>query len=182
MESASLRTLFRWINQFFMVPMFRLGLGSLIGNPLTGYMMVLKTVGNKTGKVRYAPVNYALLDGSIYCLAGWGQVAHWYRNLRARPQVEVLLPGRALFGVAEDVTDPDEAARAAHHVLRNAGFAGFFLGFNPRTATDELVRARLQGLPVIRIRAVGLAAGASDPGGWVWLAVLAIGFWLLRRR
>ena len=37
--------LFRVLNRFFMVPMFRLGLGPFMGNPLSGYIMVIRTVG-----------------------------------------------------------------------------------------------------------------------------------------
>jgi len=52
--------------------------------PLTGYIMVLKTTGRKTGRQRFTPVNYAILDGKVFCLAGFGKLAHWYRNLPAQ--------------------------------------------------------------------------------------------------
>ena len=81
-----LRRFFRVLNKYFMVPMFRLGLGPLVGNPITGYIMVLKTVGSKTGKRRYAPVNYAILDGHVYVLSGFGKLAHWVTNLVAQPR------------------------------------------------------------------------------------------------
>ena len=45
-----MRRFFRFLNKFFMVPMFRLGFGPFFGNPLSGYIMVLKIVGRKTGK------------------------------------------------------------------------------------------------------------------------------------
>jgi hypothetical protein len=34
------RRFFRVLNQCFMVPVFRLGLGPFVGNPLTGYIEV----------------------------------------------------------------------------------------------------------------------------------------------
>ena len=66
--------LFRVLNRFFMVPMFRLGLGPFMGNPLSGYIMVIRTVGRKSGKIRYAPVNYVIHKGDIWD-AGQAMVA-----------------------------------------------------------------------------------------------------------
>lgn len=182
MNSPLVRRFFWFLNRFLMVPAFRLGLGPLVGNPFSGYIMVLKTVGNKTGKVRYAPVNYAILNGNVYCLAGFGQVAHWYRNIRAQPSVELILPGGSVTGIAEDVTDADERLRAFRQVLKNGGFAGFFLGFNPHTGSDEVLREKVRALPVVRIRPTGIGSGAVDPGGWLWVLML-VGFaWRTGRR
>ncbi|WP_119071811.1 nitroreductase/quinone reductase family protein [Aggregatilinea lenta] len=167
--NAILRRIFKVLNRFFMVPMFRLGLGSLIVNPFSGYIMVLKTVGHKTGKLRYVPVNYAIKDGCVYCMAGFGTVAHWYRNLRAQPRLELILPGGALAGVADEVTDPDEYLGMARQVLRNAGFAGFFTGCNPFTASDDVLRDRLQGVPLLRIQPTGIGSGPADAGGRLWI-------------
>lgn len=181
MESPLLRRVFRFLNTFVMVPALRAGLGPFLGNPLTGYVMVMKTVGRRTGKVRHVPINYAILNGQIYGVAGRGQIAHWYRNLKADPNVEVMLPSGPIAGVAEDVTDPDESFRALRQVLKNAGFAGFFLGVNPRTVSDAVLREKAGDLPVIRIRPTGVGSGAADPGGWLWLAVAVAGLCCLLR-
>jgi deazaflavin-dependent oxidoreductase (nitroreductase family) len=176
------------MDRFSMTPMLRLGLGPLIGNPVTGYMMVLETLGRKTGQPRYTPMNYAILDGSIYCIARWGSAADWLRNLRANPNVEALLPGRAIVGVAEQVTDLDEALRALRQVLVNGGITGLSQGVNPATAPDEVLRAHTPGMLVVRIRPIGAAveSGPADPGGWAWLlvwlgALLLIVAWIRRR-
>jgi deazaflavin-dependent oxidoreductase (nitroreductase family) len=158
-----------------MVPAFRLGLGSFIVNPLSGYIMVIKTIGHKSGRTRYAPMNYAIQEGNIYCTAGFGQTTHWYRNLRAHPRVELLMPGGNILGLAEEVTDPGERLRALRQVFWNGGFAGFLMGFNPNTAPDEQVIEKCKGLPVIRIRPTGLYSGATDPGGWLWLIWVGLG-------
>ena len=157
-----------------MVPVFRLGLGALISNPLTGYIMVLKTIGAKSGRVRYTPLNYAIRDGQVYCMAGWGQISHWYRNLRAHPGVGCILPGATLVGVAEEVTDSDEALRAIRQVLRNAGFVGFVAGLNPFAAPDQVLRQKTKDVVVIRVRPTGIAGGPADPGGWLWLVSWAL--------
>ena len=174
MNRSSMRRFFRFLNRLFMVPMFRLGLGALIVNPVSGYIMVLKTVGRKTGKARRTPLNYALLDGCVYCVAGWGTIAHWYRNLQATPNVEILLPGGSVSGNAEPVDEAAERVRAIRQVMKNGGFAGFFMGFNPWTAPDSLIQARTSDLPVVRIRPTGIGSGAGDPGGWMWLLILLV--------
>jgi deazaflavin-dependent oxidoreductase (nitroreductase family) len=153
-----------------MVPMFRLGFGPFMGNRVTGYIMVLKTVGRKTGKVRYSPVSYAIHKGNVYCVAGWGQLSDWYRNMIATREIEVILPAGSLFGAVEDVTDLDERRIVMRKILQNAGFAGFFEGFNPFTTTDDELLRKTADLPLLRIRPVGIGNGASDPGGlsWIW--------------
>jgi deazaflavin-dependent oxidoreductase (nitroreductase family) len=170
---VALRRFFKVLNRFFMVPMFRLGFGALLGTPFSGYIMVLKTIGRKSGKMRYAPVNYAVIDGCVYCLAGFGSVAHWYRNVQAHPGLELIMPGGAVAGVAEEVTAPDEYLRAARQVLKNGGFAGFMMGFNPFTASDDVLRDGLRGIPVLRIRPTGIGSGAADPGGLLWILPVA---------
>jgi deazaflavin-dependent oxidoreductase (nitroreductase family) len=188
MQEDIARRVFRSLNRYFMVPAFRLGLGSFIVNPFSGYIMVMKTIGHKSGRTRYAPMDYALQDGNVYCTAGFGQTTHWYRNLRANPRVELLMPGGNITGLAEEVTDPGERLRALRQILKNGGFAGFFMGFNPHSAPDEQVIEKCEGLPVICIRPAGIKSGAADPGGWLWLLWVGFGLapilmrWLGRKR
>lgn len=165
---------FWFVNKFFMVPVFRLGLGPLFGNPLWGYMMVLKTIGRKSRKIRYSPVNYAILNGNMYCLAGRGQQADWYRNLLAAPNFEVILPTGTIAGVADEVPDSVERTTALRRVLKAGGFAGFLLGFNPYTVSDDRLVESAKNLPVMRIKPVGIGSGASDYGGWAWILVLLL--------
>ncbi len=133
----TLKQIFKFVNRYFMVPAYRMGLGWLIVNPISGYIMVIKNIGRKSGKLYYTPTNYAIFEGKIYCLAGFGRKAHWYLNMIANPHVELLLPGRAIWGEVEEVIDQDEALKAVKQVFKNAGFAGFAEGYNPRTAPEE---------------------------------------------
>ena len=155
---ARARRWFRYLNRYFMVPLFRLGLGAWMGTPFGGYIMVLKVVGRKTGRVRCAPVNYAIENGNVYCLAGFGKQSDWYRNLRAHPQIETLMPGGAMAGVVEEVTDVDERARLIRRILINGGFAGFFYGYDPRTVSDEKLVETTREVPVLRIRPRGIGS------------------------
>ncbi len=172
--NTNLRKVFWFLNKYFMVPVYRLGLGPLFGNPVSGYIMVLKTTGRRTGKIRYSPVNYAILNGSVYCMAGWGQISDWYRNLVANPRIEVILPGRAIAGLAEEVTDPVERIIALRMVLKAGGFAGFMLGVNPYTVSDEMLEQKAIDIPLIRIKPYGIGSQACDPGGWLWMPVILL--------
>lgn len=174
MLPSFLRYIFWFFNKFFMVPLFRLGLSPLFGNPIWGYMMVLKTTGRKSGKTRYSPVNYAIMNGNIYCTAGWGHMADWYRNLISNPNIEILLPGGALAGRAEEVGASTERIVALRKVLKAGGFAGFMLGVNPYTVSDQKLAEKTKDTPLIRISPCGIGSGASDPGGWVWVPVVVI--------
>ena len=166
--------IFWFFNKFFMVPMFRLGFGPFFGNPFSGYIMVLKVVGRKTGKIRYAPVNYTIHDGNIYCISGARQSSDWFRNLKSNPQVEVIMPTGPIFGRVEEVITAQERHSVMRHILQNAGFAGFFEGYNPFTISKEKLLAKSADLPVLRIHPTGLGSGASDPGGWAWVWVVVI--------
>jgi deazaflavin-dependent oxidoreductase (nitroreductase family) len=171
-KGETMRRFFHFLNKFFMVPMFRLGLGAFFGNPLSGYIMVLKVTGRKTGKLRYAPVNYAIFDGKVYCVSGYRRGSDWYRNLRAHPAVEVILPGGAIAGTATEVSDPALRLVLIRKVLQNAGFAGFFEGYNPYRISDDELRCRTADMPLVCIQPSGLGSGASDPGGWAWVWTL----------
>jgi hypothetical protein len=37
-------------------------------------------------------------------------------------------------------------------------------------------------MPLVRVKATGIAAGPDDPGGWFWVVPIAIGGWWLLRR
>ena len=167
----TLRFIFRLLNKGFMVPMFRVGLGRFVGNPITGYIMVLKTVGNKSGLVRYAPVNYAILDGNIYCLSGLGKIAHWYKNLTANPNIELILPAATISGKATTLVDTDETLSIMRQILKNSGFASFMAGINAFAISDEDLREKGSEMVIIRITPNGILSGTADPGGWLW-------FWL----
>ena len=168
------RAFFRLLNKYLMVPIFRLGFGSLMGNPITSYVMVLKTTGRKSGKIRYAPVNYAIQDGYIYCLAGFGPKTHWYLNLKANPKLEVILPGRAFSGEVEEITDPKEGLPIVRQVIKNAGIAGFLEGYNPFKPTEEQLKKTFEKAPLLRIRQTGIGSGPADPQGWLWISFIFI--------
>ncbi len=72
--------------------------------------MVLTHTGRTSGRTYRTPVNFALMGGELYCTAGYGRKADWYRNIAANPEVEVWLPDGWWVGVAEDVNESEETA------------------------------------------------------------------------
>jgi deazaflavin-dependent oxidoreductase (nitroreductase family) len=165
-----LRAFFRQFNRSFMVPAYRLGLGRLISNPLTGYYLLLGTRGRRSGVLRSTPVAYAIRDGCVYVMAGWGPETSWYRNVLASPRVRLRLADRGLPGIAEEVIDPPERAAALREILRNSGVMAFSEGVDPWHASDAEILRNAERKPVVRIASVSpVRAGAFDPGGKAWI-------------
>lgn len=179
----AMRRVFLALNRWWSVPAIKAGLGPLHSNPLTGPQLLLRTVGRRSGRVREVALGYAIVDGNVYVCAGFGARTAWLRNLRAEPRVELVLPGGAVAGIAEEVRDPIEAERAWRGLIRALGVLGRGL-VCPADAPVAELAVRTAGLPLVRIRPTGLGNGPADPGGYQWASFLALatGWWLLRRR
>lgn len=183
----SLRQVFKYFNRF-MVLLFRLGLGGWGNNPSTSQVMVLVHTGRKTGMKRRTPVNFARVEGEIYCTAAFGAVSHWYKNILANPHVEIWLPEGWWEGVAE-VLPPDDPQRNAimRQVLIASGFAAsLFAGLNAKTVTEDDLEQLTANYRLIRIRRTGACTGPGGPGdlAWVWplATCLLLAAFLLRPR
>ena len=175
---------FNAMNKYISVPALRAGLGRFMSNPFTGYLMILRTRGRKSGEMRDAPLGYTIVGEYVYGIAGFGRKTHWYQNVLADPHVEVGLPGRSFSGVAEEVTDQEERTRILAPLLRSMGVIAAMLGMgNPWRDSPEQIATKCDGMPVVRIRATGIAAGPEDPGGWFWVVpVVASGLLLMACR
>lgn len=161
-------------NRWFVAPMLRAGLGRLFSTPVTGSMLLLRTTGRRSGLRREAPLGYLIVDGAIYCCAGFGTSTGWYRNLLADPRVEVVLPsGLAIQGRAEPVTDEDEWARVWPDYIRSLGVVGRLTLGDPASITPTRADAIRERVPLVRIRPTGLATGPDDPGGLGWIVIQA---------
>jgi deazaflavin-dependent oxidoreductase (nitroreductase family) len=149
-----------------------------------GQIMILRHIGHKSGQTRYTPLNYALVDNELYCTAGFGQVAHWYRNIMALPQVEVWLPDGRWAGRAEDITEQADALALLRQVLIGSGFAAFAAGINPYTLSDAELINVTQGYRLIHIRRTEALAGAGESRDlrWVWQVATCVLLLALLRR
>lgn len=166
-----LRQGFKSFNRFMLL-LWRLGLGAMVNGwpAVGGRIMVLTHIGRKSGWRRRTPVNYAEINGDLYCTAGFGAVSDWYRNLLANPTVEVWLPTGWWMGVAEDVTTQADSLPILRQVLVNSGFAAYAAGVNPRTMTDVELRSVTKAYRLVRIRRTVACTGSDGPGdlAWIW--------------
>jgi deazaflavin-dependent oxidoreductase (nitroreductase family) len=86
------------------IPLWRLGLGPLIGK----VMMLVTHVGRKTGHIHRTMIEYHPRQGVKYAVAAWGEKADWYRNILADPYVTIQTANGLQHVKAERVTDPHE--------------------------------------------------------------------------
>ena len=70
------------------------------------------TTGRRTGTEHRIEIWFALDDAKFYLLAEGRERADWIRNMRADPNVTVMVAGTSFPAVARFVDDPDESARA----------------------------------------------------------------------
>ncbi len=137
-QADSLRKFFHTMNRF-MVWMWKRGWGKWINfwPEGLGRIMVIKHRGRKSGKEYLTPVNYAIVDGEIYCMVGFGSISDWYRNMLVNPRVEVWLPEEKISACAEDISDSPKRLFLLRQVVIASGFAGPLLGVNQKKMNDE---------------------------------------------
>jgi deazaflavin-dependent oxidoreductase (nitroreductase family) len=164
-----------------MVPLHRAGLAAWLGNPASGWQCLMTTTGRRTGLPRPVPLGYIVMEGAAWVMAGYGPSTAWFRNILARPPVELRLPGRPpMAALAEEVRDSDARARVIPPLCRSMALPGSLIGCFPPTAADERILECVSWVPLVRVSAADgrpIAAGADDPGGrgWVWRQAVALG-------
>ncbi len=179
-QDAMMRRIFKHVNTF-MVLMWRLGLGRMINiwPEGSGRIMVIVHTGRKTGQTRYAPVNYAIVDGELYCTAGYGPQTQWYQNIMAIPEVEVWLPNGRWLGVVTDMTDHPNRLRIEREIMIASGFAAPLLAdIHPRTMSDEELREAISAHRLLHIQR---GPKRHTPGDLAWMWWLLVGLIMVRR-
>jgi deazaflavin-dependent oxidoreductase (nitroreductase family) len=114
----------RWTGKLN-VPLYRLSGGRLGGKVGRAPVLLLTTIGRKSGQQRTAPVVY-LADGENVVLintnAGNAKIPAWSLNLEALPEAEVEV-GRKRYPVRARIADGDEHEDLwRKHVEQYAGF------------------------------------------------------------
>jgi deazaflavin-dependent oxidoreductase (nitroreductase family) len=184
-----LRQGFKHFNRF-MLWMWRLGLGSWLNMApaLLGRYLVIVHTGRKTGLRRFTPVNYARIDGAIYCTAGFGQQSDWYRNIQANPAVEVWLPNGWWTATAEEASDEPGRVDRLRAVLFGSGFVAPLMEVDPRRLHDAALDQATRDYRLVRLRLGMARTGDGGPGEylWVWpllaMVMLPLALRGLRRR
>jgi len=177
---------FKMFNRFVLLA-WRLGLGKWINAwpSVGGRIMVLTHTGRKGGKPGRTPVNFAIVNGEIYCVAGFGVDAEWYQDIIANPQVEVWLPDSWWAGLAEEILDPEHRILLMREVIKAAGAAGPLLGVDANQMSDEELDQATRDYRLIRIRRTTARTGPGGPGelSWIWpLSTFILFFMLLFKR
>jgi deazaflavin-dependent oxidoreductase (nitroreductase family) len=137
-QMRGLRRAFHAMNRF-MVWLWKLGLGPLLNSwpAVGGRMLVIEHRGRKSGKRYLTPVNYVLVEGEVYCTAGFGPGCDWYRNIMAEPRVRLWLPQGWRAAQAADESDSPRRVQLLRQVIIASGFAGPLLGVDPHKYSDE---------------------------------------------
>ncbi|MFC1936048.1 nitroreductase/quinone reductase family protein [Chloroflexota bacterium] len=113
--------------------LYKIGLGPIYGR----FVLLLTTIGRRSGKPRVTPLQYEEIDGDIYVASVRGQKADWYRNLLVNPKVEVQVKSRRFQGIAEARTDPKQIAeflsirQQRHPTMMKLMFSGAGLPAQP---------------------------------------------------
>jgi deazaflavin-dependent oxidoreductase (nitroreductase family) len=76
----------------------------------TRMVLLLTTIGRKSGQSRVTPLQFEQVDGNIYSASARGLDADWFKNILANPSVQVQLRDRQFGATAEPVTDPTRIA------------------------------------------------------------------------
>lgn len=169
--AAKLRQGFKFFNKFILL-MWRLGMGVWFNLWPEGWgqIMVITHSGRKTGTKYHTPVNYAIIDGQVYCIAGFGAIADWYRNTLANPEVEVWLSDGWWSGIAEEASEAENRRQIMRAVIEASGFAATLFGVNPQKLNDDALARVTEYYKIIRILRGTPRTGPGGPGelAWVW--------------
>lgn len=116
----------------------------------TRVVMLLTTLGRKSGLPRQTPLQYEEVAGDYYIASARGREADWFKNIVANPKVHVQIRDREFDALAEPVTDPIRIADFIELRLRRHPimvrlimhlFDGLPLHFS-RTELEQICKAK----------------------------------------
>ena len=122
-------TRFIHVMSMFNTWVYRMSGGRLLGRfPGGAPVLLLTTIGRKSGEPKVAPLLY-LADGENYVIvASKGGMAHnplWFKNLEANPNVEVEVGNRKLPMTARRASDAEKAALWPRLVAMYSSYADY---------------------------------------------------------
>ena len=118
-------------------------------------VLVLTTLGRKSGKPRSTPLQFEQVEGVYYVTSARGEQADWYRNLVACPQVEVHLGSQHFSTTGELITDPGQIADFLEmRIHKHPHFMGMMLSLEglPRKYTRTDLEKFGQRLAIVALR------------------------------
>jgi deazaflavin-dependent oxidoreductase (nitroreductase family) len=114
-------------NNAKVVDEFRLS-GGTVASRAGQQLVLLNTVGAKTGRTRTNPVSYLRGDECIYVFATKGgspTQPDWYRNIVANPVITIEVGSEKYEATATIITGPDRDAIYAEQVKLRPHFADY---------------------------------------------------------
>ncbi len=99
----------------FLIRSTRGRIGAQLG---TQTILILNTVGRKSGQLRRVPIAYFFLDEKYLVVeSNWGRDTHadWYLNLQKQPKASIEIQGK-IINVRARFADGDEYARLWDYV------------------------------------------------------------------
>lgn len=122
-----------------MATFYKIGLLPLFGVSKT--VMLLTTMGRKTGKLRSTPIGYFKVGGQVYLPSAWGKNTNWYKNIMAAPDKVWIQIGMKKKAVTiHEVIEPAEVQSLLERLVKESpANAKMIFGWNP--GVDRLENA-----------------------------------------
>lgn len=173
-QEESLRQILKYMSRMH-VAIWRLGLGPWFGikPDWWSWILILTHTGRKSGLKRKTAVNYAVVEGEIYVISGFGAGSDWYRNVVKQPEVEVWLPNGWWRGLVEDISDSPQRLRFIREVIVASAFVGRLAGLDARTMSDEELDRLTSEYHLLHVKRTEALTGSGGPGDLAWIWPLA---------
>jgi deazaflavin-dependent oxidoreductase (nitroreductase family) len=140
----------RW---FFRAPigLYRAHLGGLMGHRF----VLIEHVGRTSGLLRRVVVEVVRYDpatDSVIVSSGWGEKSQWFQNLRAQPDVTIMLGNRRIDVHAQRLSPEEGEAEMLDYARRHPSAAKKLSGYMGFAADGSEATYREVGrqLPFIR--------------------------------
>ncbi len=131
---------------------YKLGLGPLIARQV----LLLTTIGRKSGKQRVTPLGYSYrpAEWSYYISAGWDGHTDWYRNLEVNPKAQVQVGGLRFDCVAEFLSVEERIELVRDYTGRNPLAKRIWERWMeaPFDGSEASLRLAARHFPAVRLR------------------------------
>ncbi len=117
-------------NRFFYkfpLLLWRMGFGPFLSHPNRGgkRMLVITTLGRKSGLPRHTMVSRIDFDQKNYAVSGWSLRSDWIKNIHKNPLVTVQLGLKIYAAHARRVVDLEEFRGVARSLFKSGGDSHF---------------------------------------------------------
>jgi deazaflavin-dependent oxidoreductase (nitroreductase family) len=127
-------------------------------------IMLLTTMGRRSGKSRDTPIGYFRIGGVIHLFSTWGKGSGWYKNLIASPgDVSIQIGLRRWPVYAQILTEPEEIQRTLDQfVTESPNQAQNLFGWQPGRDQVDRVDFAIVIEKVLIVRFVTKPAVSED--------------------